>query len=102
MSEPGEIKKKVGVGFGVMLLRDGKILLGKRHGDPQKGGGSLNGEGKWSMPGGKLEFGEPILADPEEYTEWNWFDLNELPEPLFFPSERELNNYMKKKFYISR
>ena len=51
-------KKKPGVGFGVMLLRDGKILLGKRHGDPAKADSELHGEGTWTMPGGKLEFQE--------------------------------------------
>jgi 8-oxo-dGTP diphosphatase len=51
-------KKKVGVGFGVMLLKDGKILLGKRHEDPEKASSLLNGAGTWTMPGGKLHFGE--------------------------------------------
>jgi 8-oxo-dGTP diphosphatase len=53
-----EEKKKVGVGFGVMLLKDGKILLGKRHEDPEKASSLLNGAGTWTMPGGKLHFGE--------------------------------------------
>jgi 8-oxo-dGTP diphosphatase len=50
--------KKVGVGFGVMLLKDGKVLLGKRHEDPEKASSELNGAGKWTMPGGKLHFSE--------------------------------------------
>ncbi len=49
-------KKKPGVGFGVMLLRNERILLGKRHGDPTKADSELHGEGTWTMPGGKLEF----------------------------------------------
>lgn len=53
-----ETPKKIGVGFGVMLLRDGKILLGKRHDDPEKASSALHGEGTWAMPGGKLHFGE--------------------------------------------
>ena len=53
-----EGKKKVGVGFGVMLVKDGKILLGKRHSDPEKADSELHGEGTWTMPGGKLEYGE--------------------------------------------
>ena len=53
-----EEKKKVGVGFGVMILKDGKLLLGKRHEDPEKASSLLNGAGTWTMPGGKLEFGE--------------------------------------------
>jgi len=53
-----EEKKKVGAGVGVMVMRDGKILLGRRHGDLQKASSELRGEGTWTMPGGKLEFGE--------------------------------------------
>ena len=50
--------KKVGVGFGVMLLKDGQVLLGKRHSDSAKADSELHGEGTWTMPGGKLEWGE--------------------------------------------
>jgi len=50
--------KKVGAGFGIMLLRSGKVLLGKRHIDPEKADSELNGAGTWTMPGGKFEFGE--------------------------------------------
>jgi 8-oxo-dGTP diphosphatase len=51
-------KKKIGVGFGVMMVRDGKVLFGRRHSDPAKADSELHGEGSWTMPGGKLEFGE--------------------------------------------
>ena len=142
--------KKIGVGFGVMLLKDGKILLGKRHEDPEKASSELNGAGKWTMPGGKLHFGESFeggaerevleetgikinkdslkmisiandivetahfvtmgfLADefegdaevlePDEITQWQWFDLNDLPSPLYFPSKEVLDNYKKGKIY---
>jgi 8-oxo-dGTP diphosphatase len=50
--------KKVGVGVGVMLLKDGKVLLGKRHEDNRISKSVLGGEGTWTMPGGKLEYGE--------------------------------------------
>ena len=50
--------KKMGIGFGVMVLRDGKILLGQRHVDPIKASSEMHGEGTWTMPGGKLHFGE--------------------------------------------
>lgn len=50
--------KKMGIGFGVMILRDNKILLGQRHVDPEKASSLMNGEGTWTMPGGKLDFGE--------------------------------------------
>lgn len=51
-------KKKVGGGIGVMIMRENKILLGKRHDDPEKASSALRGEGTWTMPGGKLDFGE--------------------------------------------
>jgi len=53
-----EEKKKVGAGFGVMILKQGKVLLGKRNDDPEKASSELSGEGTWTMPGGKMEFGE--------------------------------------------
>jgi 8-oxo-dGTP diphosphatase len=142
---------KVGVGFGVMLFRNGKILLGKRHEDPEKASSELNGAGKWTMPGGKLEFGETFekgatrevmeetniklnkvevlcvnnnvvetahfvtlglisedfegdakVMEPDEITMWEWFDLNELPSPMYFPSAEVINNYKQKKFYIKQ
>jgi 8-oxo-dGTP diphosphatase len=49
----------IGVGFGVMILNDNnEVLLGKRHGDSKKASSLLHGEGTWTMPGGKLHFGE--------------------------------------------
>lgn len=49
---------KVGVGFGVMVFKDKKVLLGKRHEDPEKADSELHGEGTWTMPGGKMHFSE--------------------------------------------
>ena len=40
----------VRVGIGVILKKDGKVLLGRRTG--------AHGEGDWAFPGGHLEFGE--------------------------------------------
>lgn len=48
----------MGVGFGVMLTRNGKMILGKRHVDPEKASSLLGGAGSWTFPGGKLDFGE--------------------------------------------
>ncbi|MDD5417252.1 MAG: NUDIX domain-containing protein [Candidatus Aenigmarchaeota archaeon] len=47
-----------GAGLGIMLVRDDKILLGKRTDDVSKGTSELKGEGTWTLPGGKLHFKE--------------------------------------------
>jgi 8-oxo-dGTP diphosphatase len=144
-----ENKKVKGGGFGVMMIKNDQILLGKRHDDPDKADSELHGEGTWTMPGGKLEFGEsfedgakrevyeetgiklnevkvicvnndkneyahfitiglfsdnfsgePKVMEPDEITEWKWFDLNNLPTPLYFPSAKIMENYRRKMFYI--
>ena len=141
--------KKIGVGTGIMLLKDNKILLGKRHHDPGKADSELHGEGCWTMPGGKMEYGETFedcvkrevleetgiilksakvicvnndknqhaqfitvglfsddfeaeakVMEPDEITEWQWFNLDGLPEPIYFPSANVLKNYRQKLFYI--
>jgi 8-oxo-dGTP diphosphatase len=43
--------------------------------------------------------GEPQVMEPDEITEWRWFDLNNLPERIFFPSAEVLKNYLDKKIY---
>ncbi|MFQ6010097.1 MAG: NUDIX hydrolase [Candidatus Aenigmatarchaeota archaeon] len=140
--------KKVGAGIGVILLKDGKILLGRRTDDRSKGTSELKGEGTWTLPGGKLHFhesfekaaareieeetgikanslevisvtndmvpekhfvtiglictdfeGDAKVMEPEEITEWGWFDLNSLPSPMFFPSEKLIKNFLAKRFY---
>ena len=139
--------KKPGVGFGIMMLRDNKVLLGKRHDDPEKASSLLHGEGTWTMPGGKLHFkedlekavcrevfeetgikikkeklkmisvtndivedahfvtigflcqdfeGEPKAVEPDEITKWEWFELNNLPSPIYFPSEKIIKNFLSK------
>ena len=40
-----EDKKKVGVGIGVMVLKEGKVLLGKRHENPEKASSLIKGAG---------------------------------------------------------
>jgi len=137
-------KIKVGAGVGIMILKDNKVLLGKRHDDPKKADSLLHGEGTWTMPGGKMHFGEnfedaayrevieetgikakkeklklisvtneivedahfitlgflcedfegePKAMEPEEIEKWEWFPLDKLPNPIFFPCVKILKNY---------
>lgn len=51
---------KPGVGVGVMILKNNRVLLGQRHFDPVKASSELHGEGTWTMPGGKLDFHEGL------------------------------------------
>ncbi|NND89827.1 MAG: NUDIX domain-containing protein [Granulosicoccus sp.] len=43
---------EIAVGIGVILVREGKVLLGKRRG--------AHGAGTWALPGGHLDEGETI------------------------------------------
>lgn len=37
--------------------------------------------------------GEPVVSSPHETTEWQWFDIDNLPEPLFTPMRMQINAY---------
>ena len=122
------------VGVNIFVVRENKLLLGKR--------ANVFGAGSWGMPGGHLETnermidaaareleeetgltaagfafimlvnnrqreghyiqtgflaegveGEPELKEPERCSEWRWFDLNELPEPLFIGHHKLIELY---------
>jgi 8-oxo-dGTP diphosphatase len=67
------------VGAAIMILKDGNVLLGKRNDDPEKAGSQLHGEGTWTLPGGKVDFGETILtAAKRELKEETDLDAKEL------------------------
>ncbi|HVT00870.1 MAG TPA: NUDIX domain-containing protein [Patescibacteria group bacterium] len=130
------------VGIGIMILKDGKVLLAKRK--------NVHGDGEWAFPGGHLELmesfeecakretkeeadieiknvkfqclanvkkygnrhyvhigliadyasGEPKLMEPEKAEEWGWFDLDNLPEPLFEMCKLSFNAYKTGKNYF--
>ena len=130
------------VGTGIMIIKDGKVLLGKR-----KGG---RGAGEYGLPGGHLEFGEsfetcakretmeevgieitnirfvrlmniqkyhnnqfidigliadwksgePIVMEPEKCEGWYWYDLDNLPQPLFATIPTHIEGYKTGKNYF--
>lgn len=143
----------VKVGFGVMVLKDNKVLLGRRHEDPKKADSELHGEGTWTMPGGKMHFGEsfeeacyretleetgikidkdkiklisiandrvpdahfvtigflcqdfqgkPKVMEPDEITEWHWFPLSDLPNRVFPPSQKVIDNLNANLVYTGK
>lgn len=142
------LNKHPRVGVGIIVLKDNKVLLGKRNEDALKADSLLHGEGTWTLPGGKLDFrediqdcacrevfeetnikinkdklriasvtndvvedahfvtlgflseefeGEPEVMEPDEIIEWKWFDLDNLPSPMFFPSEKAIKNFINKE-----
>lgn len=129
------------VGIGVMIFKDGKVLLGKRK--------NAHGEGEYASPGGHLEYmesfeecakreameesgleivnvrfqylanvrkyapkhyvhiglladwktGEPKVLEPDKCVGWEWYDLEDLPEPLFEMTKMAIENYKTGKIY---
>lgn len=144
--------KQVGAGVGVMVLNnEGEVLLGRRHSDPKKADSKLSGAGTWTMPGGKLEFGEefegcavreleeetgiianeltvlcvcntkdhnahfvtvgllcsdyngePQVCEPDTIVEWEWFSIDALPDPMYFPSEHIIACYNQDTHYVKK
>jgi len=43
--------------------------------------------------------GEAQALEPDEITQWKRFDLDNLPKPLFFPSEKVIKNYLAGTIY---
>jgi 8-oxo-dGTP diphosphatase len=125
------------VGMGVLVMRRGRVLLGRRRGS--------HGEGYYAAPGGHIEFGEsfeqaarrevgeetgleiaelrllsvgnyvfrrqdgerhyidvdflceapsgePQLMEPEKCDGWEWYDLDDLPQPLFIVTQRMIES----------
>lgn len=66
--------RDVRVGLGVLLMQEGKILLGQRIG--------AHGENTWGLPGGHLEFGETFedcaARELEEETNLQAFGLTQV------------------------
>lgn len=128
-------------GLAVMIIKDGKVLLGKRKGS--------HGAGDYAFPGGKLEWwesfeecakretweeagieitnirflrllnfkfyekhfvdvgvladwksGEPQVCEPEKCEDWDWYDIDHLPTPLFRSCESCVEAYRTGKHYF--
>lgn len=136
-----EQEQRPKVGIGVMIVKDGKVLLGKRKGS--------HGEGQYAWPGGNMEYmesfeecakretleetgmhihnirflrlmnlkqyapkhyvdiglvadwesGEPQIMEPEKTEGWDWYDIDELPQPLFSTIPSYIEAYKTGKNY---
>lgn len=134
--------QKPKVGVGVMILKEGKVLLGKRKGS--------HGEGEYAFPGGHLEYmesfsncakretkeecgidikdikfqflanivkyapkhyihigliaewesGQPEVLEPEKCEGWLWYNINNLPEPIFEMCKMAIQSYKESKNYF--
>lgn len=51
------------LGVGVMIIKDNQVLLGRRHDDRDKADSELEGQGTWTMPGGKVDFGNTLIEE---------------------------------------
>jgi len=78
------------VGVGVIIRKNGKVLMGKRR--------NAHGDGTWSVPGGNLDFGETVIecAKREVFEETGIYIKN--IQPISYT-----NDYFKKegKHYIT-
>lgn len=43
--------------------------------------------------------GTPIVKEPDKCTSWDWYALDALPTPLFFPARVAIYNYLNKIHY---
>ena len=137
-----KIDKNIKIGIGVMILKDGKVLMGKRK--------NSHGDGEFAFTGGHLEYmesfiecakretleeagikiknirflcvvnddkhpprhgvglgvvcdweeGIPKVLEPDKRESWDWYDLDNLPEPIFFNAQIMFDSYKTgKNFY---
>ncbi len=133
--------QQVKIGTNVFLIKDNKILLGKRIGKI--------GYGTWCLPGGHVEYGESLIdaarrevkeetgitlenldflhlindhgkeahyihinfiakdfygeakaTEPDKFAEWKWFEINHLPEKIFFGHQKFIPAYLKGLIFI--
>lgn len=134
--------QKPKVGIGLFIIKDGKVLMGRRKG--------AHGAGEYCGPGGHLEHmesfeecakretmeevgieiqnirflclsnlkqyapkhyvdigiladwkgGEPKVMEPDKRENWDWYDLDNLPSPLFGVEPQYIEAYKTGKNYF--
>ncbi len=80
------------VGVGVVIVREGKILLERRKNEP--------GRGKWSIPGGIVELGESLEQTvTRETREETGLSVSD-PEPIDVVNQVTLDEFGKIKYHF--
>jgi len=137
-------REKIKPCVGVMIFKDGKVLMGKRRG--------RHGDGEYAFTGGHLEYmqsfeecarqetleetgitiknikflclanyskhedrqdilvamtaewesGEPQDFPEERVGEWQWYDLDNLPSPVFYPAQVMIEAYKNNKNFYDK
>lgn len=135
---------KVKVGIGVMIMKDGKVLMHRRKG--------AHGEDTYAWPGGHMEYmesfencakretmeeagieitnirflrlmnlkdyapkhyvdvglvadwksGEPRMMEPDKGDDWCWYDLDNLPQPLFATIPSYIEAYKNGRYFYDK
>lgn len=92
--------ERPGVGISVIVIKDNKVLLGKRKGS--------HGEGKWGFPGGHLELFEDyktcILREIEEETGLDIELIDAVPNAVtndFFPEGKHYITLFLRARWVS-
>ncbi len=92
---------KPGIGVGVMILKDNQILLGLRNPDKVKASSELQGQGTWTMPGGKVEFMEKLVdAAKRELKEETDLDATKLDLLCISDDMTETAHYVTVGFIV--
>lgn len=90
-----EVKQHIGVGCGVMVFRDNKLLLGLRNSDPEKADSELHEENTWTMPGGNVEYGESLIdAAKREAKEETGMDIDDIDVICIQTDKNEYAHYI--------
>ncbi len=94
---------KPGLGVGVMILKDNKVLLGLRNPNKEKASSELNGQGTWTMPGGKVEYMEKLVdAAKRELEEETSLIANDLKLICISDDMTDTAHYVTVGFLVNK
>lgn len=82
---------RIGAGCGVMIIKDGKLLMGLRNVNIDTADSEMHEEGTWCLPGGNIKYCETFFeAGIREVKEETDLDVEELE---VFCVQTDLNEY---------